>query len=66
MQSIEQLTQIFAYRNAHIFPERVFIPQVNTVLNADGTMKEASLNERLSKQAAGFARFAQHLGVKPT
>jgi len=64
LRSIEQLMHIFSYRNAHIFPERVFIPQVNNVLNADGSLKEAGLNDRLAKQAAGFAGFAQHISIR--
>jgi len=58
LRSVEQLMQIFSYRNAHVFPERVFIPQVMNVLNPDGTMKDAAVNERLAKQAAGFTAFA--------
>jgi NAD(P)H-dependent FMN reductase len=65
LRSVEQLMHIFAYRNAHLFPERVFIPRVNNELNADGTLKDASLNERLAKQASGFAKFAGHLSVQP-
>lgn len=64
LRSVEQLMHIFSYRNAHICPERVFIPQVMNVLNADGTMKDAALNERLAKQAAGFAAFATKLSAR--
>src|ERR1700759_4942516 len=29
LRPIEQLQQIFGYRNAYIYPERVFMPQIN-------------------------------------
>src|SRR5689334_19975642 len=35
LRPIEQLQQIFGYRNAYIFPERVFLPQINSPLYDD-------------------------------
>jgi len=58
IRSVEQLQMIFGYRNAHTFPERVFIPGIGQQLGADGKLKDASLDERLAKQCVGFARFA--------
>ncbi len=58
LRSIEQLQMIFGYRNAHIFPERVFIPGIGQQLDANGKLKDASLDERLAKQCMGFALFA--------
>jgi chromate reductase, NAD(P)H dehydrogenase (quinone) len=49
---------IFGYRNAHIYPERVFIPGIGQKFNASGVFADASINERLQKQAVGFAAFA--------
>jgi hypothetical protein len=48
---------IFGYRNAHPYPERVFIPGIGNLMNDDGTLKDASLNDRLAKQCRGFASF---------
>jgi chromate reductase len=65
LRPVEQLQAIFGYRNAHIFPERVFMPSVNNVLDANGRIKDAELVGRLQKQAAGFADFVEKLqGVK--
>src|ERR1700722_20262309 len=36
LRPIEQLQQIFGYRNAWIYPERVFFPQVNGLIDAGG------------------------------
>lgn len=59
LRSIEQLQQIFGYRNAHCFPDRVFIPGINGKLDADGQLTDGAIADRLAKQAAGFAAFTQ-------
>jgi len=65
LRPIEQLQAIFGYRNAHLYPERVFLPQINKLLGEDGRLKDAELVERLQKQVAGFIAFTEKLqGVK--
>jgi chromate reductase, NAD(P)H dehydrogenase (quinone) len=61
LRPIEHLSAIFAYRNAHLFPERVFMPQINSLLDASGKIKDAELLERLKAQAEGFAKFVGKL-----
>ena len=61
LRPVEQLQQIFGYRNAHIFPERGFLPQVNSLLDADGRLNNPELLGRLRKQAAGFVDFVERL-----
>ncbi|MDD5139522.1 MAG: NAD(P)H-dependent oxidoreductase [Verrucomicrobiales bacterium] len=61
LRPVEQLQAIFGYRNAHNFPARVFLPQVNNLLDADGKIKDAELLERLKAQADGFAEFVEKL-----
>jgi chromate reductase, NAD(P)H dehydrogenase (quinone) len=63
LRSVEQLQMVFGYRNAHVYPDRVFVPNIASQLNSHGLLVDASLNERLRKQAAGFARFAHVLGT---
>jgi NAD(P)H-dependent FMN reductase len=58
LRAVEQLQQIFGYRNAHIYPERVFVPGVAARFDANGTLTDASIDERLARQARGFAEFA--------
>ena len=65
LRAVEQLQMVFGYRNAHIFPERLFIPSVRSKLDADGHLLDAELNQRLAKQAQGFACFATHLARRP-
>jgi len=65
LRPVEQLQAIFGYRNAHIFPVRVFLPQINSLLDDSGKIKDAELIGRLKSQAEGFAAFVEKIkGVK--
>lgn len=65
LRPVEQLQAIFGYRNAFIYPERVFLPGVFNLLDENGRIKDAELLERLKKQAEGFVAFTEKLqGVK--
>lgn len=61
IRSVEQLEQVFAYRLAHRFPRRCFIPQVHNALGEDGAPTDPALRERIESQLAGFAAFASSL-----
>ena len=58
---MEQLQAIFGYRNAYIFPERVFLPRINDLLDDAGRLKDAELLGRLKSQAEGFVDFVERL-----
>ena len=65
LRPVEQLQAIFAYRNAYLFPERVFLPQINNLLDENGRLKDAELRQRLHKQAEGFVGFVERVqGLK--
>lgn len=61
LRPVEQLQQIFGYRHAHIYPERVFIPHVNGVLDSAGRLADQEIVGRLRNQAKGFIRFYRTL-----
>ena len=61
LRAVEQLQQIFAYRNAFQYPERVFIPKVHSELTEEGTLKDKSLQDSLISQAKGFCHFIKSL-----
>jgi NAD(P)H-dependent FMN reductase len=61
LRPVEQLQAIFGYRNAFVFPERVFMPGINDLLSDDGKLKDEDLVKRLRKQAAGFIDFVERL-----
>jgi chromate reductase, NAD(P)H dehydrogenase (quinone) len=60
-RAVEQLQMIFGYRNAHTYPERVFIPGIMKQLGPDGRLLDASLDERLAAQVRGFVSFVKAL-----
>ena len=61
LRPVEQLQQIFAYRNAYIFPGRVFIMKVQESLNDAGELSDDKLSARLEEQAKGFTAFIAKL-----
>jgi NAD(P)H-dependent FMN reductase len=61
LRPVEQLQAIFGYRNAYIYPERVFMPRINDLLDANGKIKDAELVERLRDQQKGFIEFVRKL-----
>ena len=61
LRPVEQLELIFGYRNAFLFPERVFIPQINSVLGSAGELKDEEILNRLRMQAKGFIEFISKL-----
>jgi len=65
LRPIEQLQAIFGYRNAFIYPNRVFLPGVGDLIDDSGDLKDSELIERLNSQAKGFVDFVEKLkGVK--
>lgn len=59
LRPVEQLSQIFAYRNAHQLPQRVFIPKVYAELDESGRLTNPDLVTRLRHQAEAFRAFVQ-------
>lgn len=65
LRPVEQLQAIFSYRNAYLYPERVFLPGIGKLLDANGWLTDAELLARLKSQAEGFVGFTERLqGVK--
>ena len=65
LRPVEQLQAIFGYRNAYLYPERVFMPKVRDLLDANGRLKSEELLGRLRAQAEGFIGFVERVkGVK--
>jgi NAD(P)H-dependent FMN reductase len=64
LRPVEQLQAIFAYRNAYIYPERVFIPGIGKNLDETGRITHPELEQRIFKQAEGFVTFVERLRLK--
>ena len=63
LRPVEQLQAIFGYRNAYLYPERVFIPGIGQKLTPEGKLNDPAINDRLAQQAIGFAKFVATLAV---
>lgn len=61
IRAVEQLTQIWAYRNALVYPHRVFLPKIHELIDDQGKFQNEDLRKRLRNQAAGFIEFAKKL-----
>ena len=59
LRPVEQLQAIFGYRNAFVYPVRVFLPQIYNLLDDSGKLKDAELLDRLKKQVDGFVDFVE-------
>jgi len=57
LRAVEQLQMVFGYRNAHILPDRVFIPSIAQKFPAGVTTPDSALDQRLNQQARNFAQF---------
>jgi chromate reductase len=65
IRSVEQLQLIFGYRNAYVFPQRVFISGIFQKFDSEGRLMDSDTDERLAKQAEMFAAFTQTLCIRP-
>ncbi len=64
LRPVEQLQQIFGYRNAHIFPDRVFLPGIMSMLSDEAKLKSSQEWELVEKQCKDFAAYARTLNKK--
>lgn len=61
MRAVEQLQQVFGYRNVHIFPERVFISRVNENFDEKEGISNNFQQQLLESQIDGFPEFIRNL-----
>ena len=60
LRPVEQLQQIFGYRNAHIFNQRVFLPGIGDLLGEDGTLSPGLTADLFRKQIAEFPTYCRN------
>jgi chromate reductase len=61
LRAIEQLQGVFGYRNAFMFPNRVFVPGVGDALDAEGGPKDGVTRAMIAAQVRDFVVFARQL-----
>jgi len=60
MRPVEHLQQVFGYRNAFIYPQRVFLTNISKVLQ-NGAVVDPMMQDLLRQQAQGFQSFVKAL-----
>ncbi len=60
LRPIEHLQQVMNYRNAYVFPQRLFLFQIHKLLQ-DGLIQDQSVLNLLKQQALGFQKFVRAL-----
>lgn len=63
LRAVEQLQQIIGYRNAFIYPKRVFLQNIEELLK-NGKIQSASIMQLLTEQTKGFLKFVSALEDK--
>lgn len=58
-RAVEQLQQVIGYRNAHMLPERVFIPRVKDNFDIERGIKNEYQQNLLDEQIKHFIPFVQ-------
>ncbi len=57
LRPVEQLQQVFGYRNAFLCPSRVFIKEVHRIFDDAGNITQPEIAKRLAEQATLFVDF---------
>ena len=61
LRGVEQLQSVFGYRNAHIYPSRVFVSGSYSALTENGDLIDERMSERLDEQVSGYIQFIRQL-----
>ncbi len=61
LRSIEHIQQIWEYRNAFVYPERVFIPFAEKNVDQEGKPTDPKTLELLHSEIDGFLKFAKKI-----
>jgi chromate reductase, NAD(P)H dehydrogenase (quinone) len=65
LRAVEHMQQIFGYRRAHIFPERVFIPRCSLAFDPSERLGDGEIAQRLERQAREYLSFVAALESSP-
>jgi chromate reductase len=61
LRPVEHLQQVFGYRNAFVFPERVFMANIWNIMSKEGEVTDPVLLELLKSQVHHFSVFSKTL-----
>ena len=60
LRAVEQLQQIMGYRNGFLYPQRIFMQNINDLLK-EGELNNTEIKSLLIEQAKGFLKFINAL-----
>lgn len=63
LRPVEHLQGVFGFRNAFIYPERVFVTEVYKVLDPAGHLTDPKIEALLRSQTRGFQAFTRALSI---
>lgn len=61
LRPVEQFSQLLIYRQAHIFPERIFIQRVNDSFDENEGLNSEKMQRLWEKQLRGFPDFVEKI-----
>lgn len=61
LRPVEHMMQVMSYRNAFLFPVRVFMRDVGKLIDKDGVIEDPIILGLLSQQVEGFQKFCRAL-----
>ena len=61
LRPVEHLMQVFSYRNAHNYPNRVFLPHSHNLIDLQKGVTDEATADRLHNQAQGFIGYCNLL-----
>lgn len=64
LRPVEQFSQLLIYRQAHIFPERIFIQRVNDSFDENKGLNSDKMQQLWEKQLRGFPDFVEKIKIE--
>lgn len=64
LRPVEQFSQLLIYRQAHIFPERMFIQRVNDTFDEENGLLSEKMQKLWEKQLKGFPDFVEKISTE--
>lgn len=61
LRAVEQLEMVCGYRNAFIYPERVFLQRVKKIFNENDGITDELMKELLERQINGFVQYISQI-----
>jgi NAD(P)H-dependent FMN reductase len=61
LRPVEHMMQVMSYRNAYLFPLRVFLQNVWKLVNTNGQIEDTTIMALLNQQVEGFQKFCRAL-----